>query len=131
VEILSIKEMINMLYKIRFELMEMVELVYAIKYALGKEHDHFLMIYEWNVKGIEALRRAREKILAGMHDNYEVELDLIEIVQLYSAVSMAWHHEKDEMERQHTECRLEQYARAISELEMAREKILAAMKGVR
>jgi hypothetical protein len=34
-----------MLYKIRFELMEMVQLVYAIKYALGKEHDHFLQIY--------------------------------------------------------------------------------------
>ena len=120
-----------MLYKIRFELMEMVQLVCAVKYALSKEYDHFLQIYEWNVKGIEALRKVREKILAGMHDNCEVELDLMEIVQLYSACSMAWHHEKDEMERQHTECRLEQYARAISELEMAREKILTAMKGAR
>lgn len=55
-----------MLYKIRFELMEMVQLVYAIKYALGKEHDHFIQIYEWNVKGIEALRTAREKILGAM-----------------------------------------------------------------
>lgn len=118
-----------MLYKIRFELMEMVQLVYAVKYALGKEHDHFLMIYEWNVKGIEALRRAREKILAGMNENCEVELDLMEIVQLYSAVNMAWHHEKDEMAKEHPEYKFGQYASAVSELEMAREKILGAMKG--
>ncbi len=119
-----------MLYKIRFELMEMVQLVYAVKYALGKEHDHFIQIYEWNVKGIEALRTAREKILAGMHDNYEVELDLMEIVQLYSACNMAWHYEKDEMAKNTvSDWEYEQYARAVSDLEMAREKILAAMKG--
>ena len=117
-----------MLYKIRFELMEMVELVYAVKYALCKEHDHFIQIYEWNVKGIEALRKAREKILASMHEDCEVELDLMEIVQLYSAVNMSWHYEKDKMTNQH-DSKLGQYARAISELEMAREKILAAMKG--
>ncbi len=116
-----------MLYKVRFELMEMVQLVYAVKYALGKEHDHFIQIYEWNVKGIEALRRAREKILAAMHEDCVVELDLMEIVQLYSACNMAWHHEKNEMAKQH-DSKLGQYARAISELEMAREKILGAMK---
>jgi hypothetical protein len=110
--------------------MEMVQLVYAVKYALGKEHDHFIEIYEWNVKGIEALRKVREKILTGMHDNCEVELSLMEIVQLYSACNMAWHHERDKIANQH-DSRLEQYARAISELEMAREKILAAMKGAR
>ena len=119
-----------MLYKIRFELMEMVQLVYAVKYALGKEHDHFIEIYEWNINGIGALRRAREKILAGMHDNYEVELDLMEIVQLYSACNMAWHHEKDEMAKEHPEYKFGQYAEAVNNLEMAREKILAAMNKV-
>ena len=107
--------------------MEMVQLVYAIKYALGKEHDHFIEIYEWNVKGIGALRRAREKILAGMHEDCEIELDLMEIVQLYSAVNIAWHHEKDEMAKEHPEYKFGQYARAVVDLEMAREKILQAM----
>ena len=116
-----------MLYKIRFELMEMVQLVCAVKYALSKEHDHFIQIYEWNVKGIEALRKVREKILAGMHDNCEVELDLMEIVQLYSACSMAWHHEKDAMAREHCEYKFGRYARAVQDLEYAREKILAAL----
>jgi hypothetical protein len=110
--------------------MEMVQLVYAIKYALGKEHDHFIQIYEWNVKGIEALRKAREKILEAMNDDCVVELSLMEIVQLYSACNMTWHHEKDEIARQTIpDWKCEQYIRAISELEMAREKILGAMKG--
>ena len=119
-----------MLYKVKFELMEMVELVYAVKYALGKEHDHFIQIYEWNVKGIEALRKAREKILAAMHKDRVVELDLMEIVQLYSACNIAWHHEKDAMAREHPEYKFGQYARAVEELEMAREKILRAMNQV-
>lgn len=119
-----------MLYKVKFELMEMVELVYAIKYALGKEHDHFIKIYEWNVKGIEALRKAREKILAATHEDRVVELDLMEIVQLYSACNMAWHHEKDAIAREHSDYKIGQYVRAVSELEMAREKILKAMNQV-
>jgi hypothetical protein len=114
-------------YAIDFNLMEMAELVYACKYALDKEHDHFLQIFEWNVKGIDALRKAREKILAALSaDNYHVELDLMEIVQLYSACNMAWHHEKDEVKNQHN-CKIGQYMRAIQDLEYAREKILAAL----
>lgn len=114
-------------YTMDFSLMEMAELVYACKYALGKEHDHFLQIFEWNVKAIDALRGAREKIQAALgEDNYHVELDQMEIIQLYSACNMAWHHEKDELEKQHA-CKLGQYARAIQDLEYAREKILAAL----
>ena len=114
-------------YAVDFNLMEMAELVYVCKYALDKEHDHFLQIFEWNVKGIDALRNAREKILAALgQDNYHVELDIMEMVQLYSACNMAWHHEKDEMPYQH-ECKIPQYRRAIEDLEMAREKILAVM----
>lgn len=117
-----------MKYAIDFNLMEMAELVYACKYALSKEHDHFIQIFEWNVKGIDALRMAREKILAALgEDSCHVELNQMEIIQLYSACNMTWHHEKDEMAKQHTECRLGQYARAIQDLEYAREKILAAL----
>lgn len=115
-------------YAIDFNLMEMAELVYACKYALGKEHDHFIQIFEWNVKGIDALRMAREKILAALsEDNYHVELNQMEIIQLYAACNMAWHHEKDAMERQHVEWRAARYARAVQDLEYAREKILAAL----
>jgi hypothetical protein len=115
-------------YAIDFNLMEMTELVCAIKYALGKEHDHFLQIFEWNVKGIDALRKAREKILAALsEDSCHVELELMEIIQLYSACNMAWHHEKDAMEREHVEWRAARYARAVQDLEYAREKILAAI----
>lgn len=115
-------------YAIDFELMELAELVYACKYALGKEHDHFILILEWNVKGIDALRDAREKILAALaEDSRHVELNLMEIVQLYSACNMAWHHEKDAMAREHPEYKFGQYARAVQDLEYAREKILAAL----
>lgn len=116
-----------MKYVIDFNLMEVVELVYACKHALGKEHDHFLQIFEWNVKGIDALRTAREKIIASMNNDCHVELDLMEIVQLYSACNMAWHHEKDAMEREHVDWRVSRYLRAVQDLEYAREKILAAI----
>ena len=115
-------------YAIDFNLMEMTELVYACKYALDKEHDHFLQIFEWNVKGIYALRKAREKILAALgSDDYHVELELMEIIQLYSACNMAWHHEKDSMEREHIDWRVSRYLRAVQDLEYAREKILTAL----
>lgn len=115
-------------YDIDFTLMELAELVYACKHALNKEHDHFLQIFEWNVKGIDALRDAREKILAALgNESYHVELNLMEIVQLYSACNMAWHHEKDEMAKEHPEYKFGQYARAVQDLEYAREKILTAM----
>lgn len=125
------KEVTTMKYAIDFNLMEMTELVYACKYALGKEHDHFILILEWNVKGIDALRNAREKILAALgQDSCHVELDLMEIIQLYSACNMAWHHEKDAMAREHCEYKFGQYARAVQDLEMAREKILVALNKV-
>ena len=115
-------------YSIDFDIMELAELVYACKHALGKEHDHFIQILEWNVKGIDALRDAREKVLAALgNESYHVELNLMEIVQLYSACNMAWHHEKDAMAREHCEYKFGQYARAVQDLEYAREKILAAM----
>lgn len=117
-----------MKYAIDFNLMEMVELVYACNYAVGKERRHFVRIFEYNCKAKEAIEKAKDKILVALSENnHHVEFDLMEMVQLYSACNMTWHNAKDEMENQHTMHRLEQYANAINELEMAREKILAAL----
>lgn len=114
-------------YSIDLNLMEIAQLVYACNYALGKERKHFVQIYEHNVKAREALENIKEKLFTAMHeDNYHVELNQMEIVQLYSACNMAWHHEKDEMEKQH-DSKLSQFMRAIEDLEYAREKILAAL----
>ena len=117
-------------YVLDFKLMEMVELVTACNHAIDKEHKHFLRILNENGEAIRTLEATREKLLVAMReDNYHLELDLMETVQLYAACNMAWHYECDEREKQHTECRLVQYGQAIQELENAREKILAALKG--
>lgn len=114
-------------YTIHFTLMEMAELVYACNHAIDREHKHFLKIFDHNVDAIRTLERTREKFLAAIgEDSYHVELNLSEIIQLYSACNMAWHYEKDEMPHQH-ECKIPQYRRAIEDLELAREKILAAI----
>lgn len=114
-------------YGIDLNAMEIVQLVYACNYAVGKERMHFVQIYEYNVKAKEAIENVKQKMFAAMHeDSYHIELDLMEIVQLYSACNMAWHHEKDEMPYQH-ESKIPQYRRAIEDLEYAREKILAAI----
>lgn len=114
-------------YGIDFNLMEMAELVYALNHALGKERKHFVQIFEYNCKAIKALENIKEKMFVAMHeDSHHIELDQMEIVQLYSACNMAWHHERDEMPYQH-ESKIPQYRRAIQELEYAREKILAAI----
>lgn len=116
-----------MKYNLKFNLMEMVQLVYACNYVLGKERNHFVQIFEYNVKAKRALENIKEKMFVAMHeDSHHIELDQMEIVQLYSACNMAWHHEKDEMPHQH-ECKIPQYRRAIEDLEYAREKILAAI----
>lgn len=116
-----------MKYAIDFNLMEMAQLVYACNYAVGKERQHFVQIYEYNCKAREAIENVKRKMFVAMHeDNNHIELDLMEIVQLYSACNMAWHHEKDEMPYQH-ESKIPQYRRAIEDLEYAREKILAAL----
>lgn len=115
-------------YGIDFNLMEMAELVYALNHALGKERKHFVQIFEYNCKAIKALESIKEKMFVAMNeDSHHIELDHMEIVQLYSACNMAWHYELDEMEKQHAECKYTQYARAIQELEYAREKILVAI----
>lgn len=114
-------------YSIDFNLMEMAQLIYACNHALGKERNHFVQIFEYNVKARKALENIKAKMfIAISENNYHIELDLMEIVQLYSACNMAWHHEKDEMEKQH-DCKLAQYMRAVQDLEYAREKILAAL----
>lgn len=114
-------------YAIDFNIMEMAQLVYACNYVAGKERNHFVQIFEYNCKAKEAIEKAKDKILIAIsEENHHVELDLMEIVQLYSACNMAWHHEKDEMPHQH-ECKIPQYRQAIQDLEYAREKILAAM----
>lgn len=118
-----------MKYNINFNLMEMVGLVSACSQAMDREHRNFARILNNNGEAIRSLEMAREKILLALkEDSNNIELDLMEIVQLYSACNMAWHYECAERDKQNTECRLEQYARAIQELEDAREKILAALK---
>lgn len=115
-------------YAIDFKLMEMVELVCACNYVLGNERNHFVQIFEYNCKAINALEKVKEKMFVAMNENNcHVELDLMEIVQLYSACNMAWHNEKNEMEKQHAEYKLAQYAIAVQYLEYAREKILRVL----
>lgn len=114
-------------YGIDFNLMEMAQLVYACNYVLGNERNHFVQIFEYNRKAIDALEKVKEKMFVSMNENnHHIELNLMEIVQLYSACNMAWHHERDEMPYQH-ESKIPQYRRAIEDLEYAREKILAAI----
>ena len=118
-----------MKYVVSLSLMEMVGLVSACSQAMDREHRNFVRILDNNGEAIRALEMTREKILLALkEDNRNIELDLMEMVQLYSACNMAWHYECAERDKQHTECRLEQYARSIQELEDAREKILAALK---
>ena len=118
-----------MKYTINLNLMEMVGLASACGQAIDREHHNFVRILNENGEAIRALETAREKILLALKEERNcVELDLMETVQLYAACNMAWHYECAEREKQHTECRLEQYARAIQELEDAREKILAALR---
>ena len=108
--------------------MELVQLVYACNYVLGKERNHFVQIFEHNCKIRVILENVKEKMFIALNaDNHCIEFDLMEIVQLYSACNMAWHNEKDAMEKQHADCKRIQYAQAIQELEYAREKILAAL----
>lgn len=114
-------------YNINLNLMEMAELIYACNYALGKEREHFVQIYEYNCKIKKALEDVKEKICVAIEtENYNIEFNKMEIVQLYSACNMAWHKAKDEMPHQH-ESKIPQYRRAIEDLEYAREKILAAL----
>lgn len=114
-------------YGIDLNVMEMAQLVYACNYVLGNERNHFVQIFEYNGKAIAALENVKEKMFDAMNENnHHIELDLMEIVQLYSACNMAWHHEKNEMEKQH-DSKLGQYMCAIQDLEYAREKILAAL----
>ena len=119
-----------MKYVLNLNLMEMVGLASACSQAMDREHRNFVRILNHNGEAIRALETAREKVLLALKEsNNHIELDLMEMVQLYSACNMAWHYECAEREKQHTECRLEQYAKSIQELENAREKILAALKG--
>ena len=115
-------------YVLNFNLMEMAQLVYACNYALGKENNHFVQIFEYNCKARAALENIKEKMFVALNeDSHGIELDLMEIVQLYSACNMAWHHEKDVMENQYADHKRIQYAQAVQDLEYAREKILAAI----
>lgn len=117
-----------MKYVINFDLMEMVGLVSACSQAMDREHRNFVRILDNNGEAIRTLEMTREKILLALRENNcYVELDLMEVIQLYSACNMAWHYEIAEREKQHAECRLEQYCRSIQELENAREKILTAL----
>lgn len=121
-----------MKYTVHLNLMEMVGLASACNQAIDREHRNFVRILNNNGEAIRALETAREKVLLALKESRNgVELDLMEIVQLYSACNMSWHYECAEREKQHTECRLVQYGQAIQELENAREKILAALKGGR
>lgn len=118
-----------MKYVVNLNLMETVGLVSACNHAIDREHRNFIRILNENGEAIKALERAREKVhIALREDSCHLELDLMEIIQLYSACNMAWHYECAEREKQHAECRLEQYCRSIQELEDAREKILAALR---
>ena len=115
-------------YNLNFTLMEMAELVYACNHAIDREHRNFLRILRENGNAIRTLENTREKILVALsEDNYHVELDLMEMIQLYAAVNMAWHYECAEKEKQNTDCRLIQYGKSIAALEDAREKILVAL----
>ncbi len=117
-----------MKYNLDFNLIEMTGLVYACNHAIDREHKNFLRILNENGHAIRTLESTREKILVALsEDSYHVELDLMEIIQLYSACNMAWHYECAEKEKQNTDCRLAQYGRAIQALEDAREKILVAL----
>ena len=117
-----------MKYVVNLSLMEMAELVSACNHAIDREHRHFVRILNENGNAIRALEMAREEVLCALkYGSGSIELDLMEIIQLYSACNMAWHYECDARDKQHTECRLVQYGRAIQELENAREKILAAL----
>ena len=117
-----------MKYAIDLNIMEMTQPVYACNYAVGKERQHFVQIFEYNCKAREAIENVKRKMFAAIEENsHHIELSLMEIVQLYSACNIAWHHEKDEMPHQH-ESKIPQYRRAIEDLEYAREKILAAIK---
>lgn len=118
-----------MKYSINLNLMEMVGLASACSHAIDREHRNFVRILNENGEAIRAIEMAREKMLVALkEESHSVELDLMEMVQLYSACNMAWHYECAEREKQHAECRLEQYTRSIQELENAREKILAALR---
>jgi hypothetical protein len=118
-----------MKYVINFDLMEMVGLASACSQAMDREHRNFVRILDNNGEAIRTLEMTREKILLALRENNCcVELDLMETIQLYSACNMAWHYEIAEREKQHAECRLEQYCRSIQELENAREKILTALR---
>ena len=118
-----------MKYNINLNLMEMVGLASACSQAIDREHRNFVRILNNNGEAIRALELTREKILLALKEEQNhVELDIMEIVQLYAACNMAWHYECAEREKQHTECRLVQYGQAIQELENAREKILEALK---
>lgn len=118
-----------MKYVVNLNLMEMTGLVSACSQAMDREHRNFVRILNENGEAIRALEMAREKILLALReDKRQVELDLMEIIQLYSACNMAWHYECAERDKQHAECRLEQYCRSIQELEDAREKILAVIR---
>ena len=118
-----------MKYTVNFNLMEMAGLISACNQAIDREHRNFVRILNENGEAIRALEMAREKILLALKESCNnIELDLMEIIQLYSACNMAWHYECAERDKQHAECRLEQYARSIQELEDAREKILAALR---
>lgn len=118
-----------MKYVVNLNLMEMTGLVSACNQAIDREHRNFVRILNENGEAIRALEMARERVLIALReDKRQVELDLMEIIQLYSACNMAWHYECAERDKQHAECRLEQYCRSIQELEDAREKILAAIR---
>ena len=118
-----------MKYVLHFNLMEMVGIASACSHAIHREHQNFVRILNENGEAIKALERAREKIQVAIREsNRQLELDLMEIVQLYAACNMEWHYEIAEREKQHAECRLAQYCRSIQELEDAREKILAAIR---
>lgn len=115
-------------YNINFSRMQMVGLVSACNQAIDREHRNFIRILRCNGEAIRALEGVREKILVALReDSLNIEVDLMELVQLYAACNMAWHYEREAKEKQHTDCRLAQYGKSIEELEDAREEILLAL----
>lgn len=115
-------------YALDFRLMEIVTLVAACNHAIDREHRNFVRILNCNGEAIRALESVREKLLVALReDRCNVELNLMETVQLYAACNMAWHYENDAKEKQNAECRIHQYCKAITELEDAREKLLAVL----
>lgn len=117
-----------MKYNLDFNLMEIMGLVTACNNAINREHILFVRILRENGKAIRTLESVREKILTAIsEDSYHVELDLMEMIQLYSACNMAWHYECAEKEKQHADYKLIQYSKAIQAIEDAREKILMAL----